>query len=74
MQKASRYIFILLKNTFIISAIGLLLAWIAREGSFFQIGFGYTGLYGTFLTVLLFILHILFIIFALIFNNDKPGR
>ena len=74
MQKASRYVFILLKNTFIISVIGLLLAWIGGEGSFYQLVFGLIGLYASLLTIFLFILHVIVLILAFIFKNNNPGN
>jgi len=40
MKKVSKYVFILLKNTFAITAISLLLAWLGGDRSFFESFFG----------------------------------
>jgi hypothetical protein len=73
MQKASTYIFILLKNTFIITAVSLLLGWSGGEYSFFEMIFGSIGIYGAILSVCLFLAHVILLILAFIFKNDKSG-
>ena len=71
MQKASRNLFVLLKRSFMITAVSLFLAWLGGEYSFFEMVFGLIGFYGFFLTVFLFCLHILFWILSFIFRNDN---
>jgi hypothetical protein len=72
MKKVSKYIFFLLKNTFLITAISLLLAWLGGDSSFFETLFGAMGFYGAILTVHLFFAHVIFVILAVtIQKNDS---
>jgi hypothetical protein len=74
MKKVSKYVYFLLKNTFVITAISLLLAWLGGDGSFFEILFGSIGFFGAILTINLFFVHVLVVILGVIFrNNDSKG-
>ena len=74
MKKVSKYVYFLLKNTFVITAISLLLAWLGGDGGFFEILFGSIGFFGAILTINLFFVHVLVVILAVIFRkNDSNG-
>jgi hypothetical protein len=74
MKKVSKYVYFLLKNTFVITAISLLLAWLGGDGSFFEILFGSIGFFGAILAINLFFVHVLVVILGVIFrNNDSNG-
>jgi hypothetical protein len=73
MQETSRFIFLLLKNTFIITVISLLLAWLGGDGSFFERVFGFIGFFGAILTIKLFFIHVLVLILAFLFKKNNSG-
>lgn len=73
MQKASKYVFILLKNTFSITAVSLLLAWLGGEYSFLEMFFGSIGMCGAILTIHLFFIHIIVLILAFILKKNDSG-
>ena len=71
MKRVSKCLYFLLKNTFVISAICLLLAWLGGDGSFFEGMFGAIGFYGAILTINLFFVHLLVILTMLFRSNDS---
>jgi hypothetical protein len=73
MKKVSKYVYFLLKNTFVITAISLLLAWLGGDGSFFEILFGSIGFFGAILTINLFFVHVLVVILGVIFRNNDSN-
>ena len=52
--KNSKYIFLLLQYTFIISAVSLLIGWLGGEDSSLEIVFGGIGFYGAIICIYLF--------------------
>jgi hypothetical protein len=73
MKKVSKYIFLLLKNSFIITAISLLLAWLGGDRSSFEGLFGTIGFYGAILTINLFLVHLLVVILTIIFQKNDSS-
>lgn len=73
MQRATRFMYILLKNTFLISASGLLIGWIGGTGNLLGGFFGMIGFYGGILTINLFFIHMLLVVLAYIFKNNTSG-
>ena len=73
MKKVSDYLFIVLKNSFIISAVCLLLAWLGGDSSFFEMLFGIIGFYGAMLTILLFVIHVLSVILTFLFKKEDTN-
>lgn len=73
MQRATRFIYILLKNTFLISAIGLLIGLIGGTESLLGGVFGMIGFYGAILTIKLFFIHVLLVILTYILKNGSSG-
>ena len=71
MQKATRFVYLLLKNTFLISVLGLLSGWAIGTENFSGVIFGTIGFYGTILTVNLFFIHILFVVLTFISRNSN---
>jgi hypothetical protein len=71
MKKVSKYIFFLLKNTFVITAISFLLAWLGGERSFFEGLFGTIGFYAAILTINFFFIHVIVVIIAVIFQKKN---
>ena len=55
MQKATRLVYFLLKNTFLISLVGLLIALTIGTENYLGIIFGTIGFYGALLTISLFL-------------------
>jgi hypothetical protein len=73
MKKASKYLFLLLKNTFIITAICLLLALLGGDRSLFEGVFGTIGLFAAILTINLFYIHVIVVIIAAIFQKNDTS-
>jgi hypothetical protein len=73
MKKASKYLFLLLKNTFIITVICLLLALLGGDGSLFEGVFGTIGLFAAILTINLFYIHVIVVIIAAIFKKNDTS-
>jgi uncharacterized membrane protein len=74
MQRATRFIYKLLKNTFLVSVIGLLTGWLAGTDNWFGSFFGAFGLYCAMLTFYIFIAHVLLVALTFIFKNSKTGQ
>ncbi len=70
-QKYSKYIFLLLQYSFILSAVSLLLAWLGGEDS--RIGSFFSGIsfYGTLISVFLFGIHLVGLILSFILKNNS---
>jgi hypothetical protein len=73
MKKVSKYVFTLLKNTFAITVISLLLAWFGGDRSFFESLFGAIGFYAVLLTIHLFFIHVIVIMIAFIFQKNDSS-
>ena len=73
MQRATRFIYVLLKNTFLITVIGWFVAWIGDRDILLVSLFGMVGFLGTMLTFYLFILHVVLVVLTLIFKNRDSG-
>jgi hypothetical protein len=69
--KNSKYIFLLLQYSFIISAVSLLIAWLGGEDSSLGIVFGGIGFYGAIICIYLFGLHLISLILILVFKNNS---
>jgi len=69
MQKATRYIYLLLKNTFIISVISVLLAWFFGEDNSIGNIFGNIAFYGTTFCFFIFIIQVVVLLLSYIFKN-----
>jgi len=69
--KKSKYIFLLLQYSFIITAVSLLIAWLGGEDSSLGIVFGGIGFYGTLICVYLFGLHLISLILLFVFKNNS---
>ena len=69
--KKSKYIFLLLQYSFIITAISLLIAWLGGEDSSLGIVFGGIGFYGAIICIYLFGLHLVSLILLFIFKNNS---
>ncbi|HZI00696.1 MAG TPA: hypothetical protein VEX63_06090 [Flavisolibacter sp.] len=73
MKKISNYVFTLLKNTFIITFICLLLALLGGDRSFFESLFGTIGYYAAWVTIYLFFLHVLVVIITFLFQKNDSS-
>jgi ABC-type branched-subunit amino acid transport system permease subunit len=73
MQKFARYIYFLLKHSFIISILCLLVAWIGGADNLIGNLIGTVGFFGLFLTLKLVFIHFIILIVTYIFSKDKPG-
>jgi hypothetical protein len=71
MRKISNYIFLLLKNTFIISVVSLLLALLGGEASFFRNFFNNISFYAAFIAIFLAFIHTVLLILSFIVKNLK---
>ena len=69
--KNLRFIYLLLKYTFIISAISFLLAWLGGEGSAFGDIFSGISFYGTLICIYLFIIHVVGLILSFVVKNNS---
>ena len=69
--KNLKYIHLLLKYTFIFSAISLLLAWLGGEASRFGNFFSGISLYGTLISVFLFGVHVVGLILSFVLKNNS---
>lgn len=74
MQKATRVIYLLLRITYVITVLSILLAWIGGDKSFFELVFGAIGILGFPLCILLFFAHVLVLILAFIFKSNNRER
>ena len=74
MQKAKRFIYMLLKNSFLVSAIGLMAGWIAGTDNSFGAFFGAFGFYSAMLTFYIFITHVLLVVLTFISKNSETGQ
>jgi len=70
-QKNSKYIYLLLQNSFIVTILSLLLAWFGKEDSFLEIVFGSIGFYGVIICIYLFFIHLISLILVFIFKNNS---
>jgi hypothetical protein len=61
----------MLQYSFIISAVSLLITWLAGEDSSVGIAFGGIGFYGTMICIYLFGLHVVSLVLLLIFKNNS---
>ena len=71
MRKISSYIFLLLKNTFIISVVSLLLALLGGEASFFRNFFNNISFFAAFIAIFLAFIHTVLLILSFIVKNLK---
>jgi len=71
--KYLRYIYLLLKYTFIVSAISLLLAWFGGEASDFGIFFIGISFYGTLISIFLSVIHLVGLILSIVFKNNSKA-
>ena len=71
MRKISNYIFLLLKNTFIISVVSFLLALLGGEASFFGNFFNSVSFYAALIGIFLVFIHIVALILSFIVKNLK---
>src|SRR5262245_37731202 len=69
MQKATRYIYLLLKNTFIISITSLVLAWLTGDKNLPGTIFGDIAFYGTMFSIFLFLIHAAILIISFLVKN-----
>jgi len=74
MQKATRYIYLLLKNIVIISVIASLFAWLGGEDSSFGNVCSGIAFYGTLLSIYIFIIHVAFLILSFILKHISKIR
>lgn len=74
MLRAKRCIYKLLKNSFLVSAIGILVGWIAGTDNWFGAFFGAFGLYSAMLTFYIFIAHVLLVVLTFISKNSERGQ
>lgn len=70
-QKNSKYIYLLLQNSFIVTILSLLLAWVGKEGSLLENVFGSIGVYGVIICIYLFFIHVISLILVFIFKNNS---
>jgi hypothetical protein len=73
MQKLNKYIYFLLKHTFIISILCLLIAWIGSSDDKLGNLIDTIGFFGLFLTLKLVFVHLIILIVTYISSKDKPG-
>lgn len=66
-----KYVYLLLKYTFIISAISLLLAWLGGEASFFGNYFSGISIYGTLISFFLFCIHLVGLILSFVIKDNS---
>ena len=71
MQKVSRYIYLLLKNSVTFAATSLLLAWLSTNDSSIQAWFNEMALYGTMLSVFLFFVSLIVLILFAVARGKK---
>jgi len=71
MRKAARFVYLLLKKTFLISLAGILLGLAIGTEYFLGSIFGIIGFYGTILTVNLFFIHIVLVILNFVSGNSN---
>jgi hypothetical protein len=69
--KNLKYVYLLLKYTFIISAISLLLAWFGGEASLFGNFFSGISFYGTLISIFLFCIHLVGLILSFVVKNNS---
>jgi len=69
--KNLKYIYLLFKYTFIISAISLLLAWLGGETSFFGSFFSGICIYGTLISFFLFCIHLVGLILTFVIKDNS---
>jgi len=69
--KNLKYIYLLLKYTFIISAISLVLTWLGGEASSFGNFFSGISFYGTLISFFLFCIHLVGWILSFVLKNNS---
>ena len=74
MQKVSRQVFKILTNSFLISAVSLLISfliYLIKEDSVIGSTFGTIGWYGLWITVFIFNVHLLIVMLNFLFDNEN---
>ena len=71
--KNSKYIFLVLQYSFIISALSLLITWLGGEDSSLGIVFGGIGFYGAIICIYLFGLHLISLILLFVFKDNSKS-
>lgn len=74
MQKATRFLYELLRNSFLVSAIGLVVGWIVGTENWFGAFLGALGFYGALFTFYIFIAHLVLVVLTYISNNSEPSN
>ena len=69
--KNLKYIYLLLKYSFVISAISLLLAWLGGEASVFGSFFSGISFYGTLISIFLFGIHLVGLILSFVLKDNS---
>ena len=72
-SKIRKYVYLLLKNTVIVSVISTVVAWVAGEDSSFGSICSGIAVYGTLVSIYLFFIHIVALLLSLIVQ-DNPNN
>lgn len=73
LARGRKYIYLLLKNAFMFTAVSLLLSWLNVDDSPLQRWFSGLALYGTMISVYLFFLHVIAVILSALLKDNSKG-